>query len=118
MGTRGNIRVHDGIPERGVVMYSHWDADTVLPQAVAKGLARGESRWGDFTYLARIIFCDLIRDDINGIAGYGLAADLRDVDGNDRVLDVNCDDQTVTYTGDWDDKSGDSVSFADFIHAH
>lgn len=114
MGTRGNILVHDGDKTRGVVMYRHWDADTVLPEVVKTGLKRGESRWDDFTYLARIIFTDLIRDDLDGITGIGLAASIKDVDGNDLILDVDCRNGVVTYEGDWGDNAGEQLTFEAF----
>jgi hypothetical protein len=117
MGTRGNIRVHDGNPDRGVLLYSHWDADTVLPEAVKSGLTRGKGRWDDFPYLTRIIFCDLIRDDLDGTTGYGLASSLKDVDGNDRVLDVDCRRQQITFTGEFGKYTGETLSFEAFTAA-
>lgn len=115
MGTRGNIRVHNGDKTRGVIMYCHWDADTAIPEAVKTGLKRGESRWSDHVYLARIIFTDLIRDDLDSLTGYGLAAHINDVDGEYRLLDVDCMTQAVTYVGDWDDNSGRALSFEAFV---
>lgn len=111
MGNRGNIRIHNGNKDRAVYLYAHWAADSVLPAAVAAGLTRGTGRWDDPTYLARIIFCDLIRNDLDGSTGYGIAAHINDVDGADRILDVNCATQTVSYEGDWGDREGEIRSF-------
>lgn len=115
MGTRGNIRIHNGNQDRSVYLYSHWDSDTALPTAVKTALTRAVSRWDDPTYLARVIFTDLIRDDINSVTGYGIAASPKDVDGQDLILDVDCQAQAVTYEGAWDDLSGTSLTFQEFV---
>ncbi len=94
MGDRANVYVHDG-DEPGVYLYTHW-AGTELPMTVRTALHRGDSRWTDAPYLARIIFCQMI-DGTEGLTGYGISAAVGD--GDDRIVDVDCETQTVTVTG-------------------
>jgi len=57
----------------GVYLYQHWDG-YYLPGKVARALERGKSRWNDPPYLARIIFSEMIRDELNELTGYGIYA--------------------------------------------
>jgi hypothetical protein len=70
MGDRGNIYVRMGA-RLGLYMYTHWrggDIGFVLQTALAK-----RWRWTDEAYLARIIFCELVKGDEAGETGYGLS---------------------------------------------
>lgn len=106
MGTRANVRVHDG-DHPGVYLYQHWDGDGLV-NTVQAALARQE-RWDDDQYLARIIFCQMVKDDIDGTTGYGISAWLGD--GGDRIVDVDTATMTVRFKG------GPAVSFADLVLA-
>ena len=101
MGDRMQIKV----VERGesVVLYSHWDGYRG-PEILANALERGKARQDDAPYLTRIIFCEMIRDDIDGETGYGIWAS--DQDGYTITVDVGA--QTVIL-------DGDPISFADFV---
>lgn len=70
MGDRRNIVVEfdDNV---SVALYTHWTGSS-LPGALADALRRGESRWDDPTYLTRIIFSEMIQDDIMNTTGYGI----------------------------------------------
>lgn len=106
MGDRGNIIVsakYDGT----LHFYTHWDGYR-LPQIVAAGLDRGRNRWGDVPYLNRILFCEMIKDDIDGETGYGISVTYGD-GGTD--LNVDHDAKTVTY-------QDETLSFAEFIEKH
>jgi len=106
MGDRANVYVHEG-PQPGVYLYTHWGG-TELPDTLRTALARGMGRWGDTPYLTRIIFSDMVRDDIDGSTGYGISADLGD--GADRILDVDTVAYTVTVqSSDW------SSGFEDYV---
>lgn len=59
-----------------VFIYSHWGGgddinNSPLAQQIRSALERRE-RWGDESYLARILFSEIIKDDIESDAGYGL----------------------------------------------
>ena len=82
MGDRGQVKIVD----TGIYLYTHWDA-AELPWIVQKALAR-KKRWRDPCYLARIIFCEMIKDDLDGGTGYGICSEKHgDVW---RVVEVNC----------------------------
>jgi hypothetical protein len=70
MGDRGNIHI---ITESGgdIWLYAHWDRYQ-LPSITAAALERGRGRWGDGSYLARIIFSTLVVNDVLGETGFGL----------------------------------------------
>lgn len=89
MGDRGNIIVKD----RGsqVFLYTHWGGYE-LPNVLKDALIRGEDRWNDGQYLARVIFCEMVKDDIEGTTGYGISSVIGD-GGKDITVDV--DTQTV-----------------------
>ena len=87
MGDRGQIHIKDS----GVWLYTHWGA-TELPDILRRALAR-KQRWSDDEYLARIIFSEMIRDEINEETGYGIGKGQH-TDVN-RVLEVDCQNQQV-----------------------
>ena len=86
MGDRGNIKVH------GVYLYSHWRGSE-LPKILKNALIRGKGRWNDIPYLTRIIFSEMIKDEIFEETGYGISTDICD-NGNE-ILEVNCNKQEV-----------------------
>jgi hypothetical protein len=115
MGDRAQVHVHyDRRDRTPVVLYTHWSG-TELPEAVRTALKRGKSRWDDTAYLARIVFCDMVRGDENGETGFGIASHPKDADGDYRVIDLNCRTQVITFVGDWGEESGRSYSFAEFV---
>ena len=73
MGTRGVVRIHSGDMSKCVTLYQHYDSYD-LPQTVATALGRGTDRWGDPSYLARIVFSEMVRDSLDGTTGYGIFA--------------------------------------------
>ena len=100
MGNRGNIILRY---EQGgkIYLYTHW-AGSEIKDILVNALRRGKDRWDDEAYLARIIFSEMIKDEIMDETGYGIAPYMGD--GDDQVLEVNLGEQTV-----------DGVSFKDFI---
>jgi len=54
MGDRANVYIRED-NDHGVYLYTHWGGYE-LPEVVRRALARGESRWSDAPYLARIVF--------------------------------------------------------------
>ena len=49
-----------------------------LPGIVQEALRRGESRWDDSSYLARIVFCDMVKGHEAELTGFGIAATIQD----------------------------------------
>jgi len=105
MGDRANVCVTSDEWESKVFLYSHW-AGTELPEVTRQALARRQ-RWGDPAYLARIIFCAMVRGDEEAETGYGISSVVGD--GDDRILTVDCDTQEVIWP------NGDRTSFAAFV---
>ena len=58
-----------------IYIYSHWDGEdgeSLMKSNLRHALVKGRERWGDESYLARIIFQGIIGKD-EGITGYGLS---------------------------------------------
>ena len=104
MGDRANVKFVNG-NDAPMFFYTHWSG-TDLPTIVAKALKRGKDRWDDGSYLARIIFSESIQDDVLELTGYGISTSVGD--GDDRIITVRVDDQTVT------DYEGNTKSFEEF----
>lgn len=92
MGDRANIKIKQ--PEgQALYLYSHWGGSN-LPQVLQDALTRGKERWNDETYLARIIFSQMVKDDILELTGYGLST--YETDGF-VICEVDTDAQMVKY---------------------
>lgn len=99
MGDRANIEIKQhghGGSSHSLFLYSHWSG-TELPMILQKALAR-KLRWDDEIYLARIIFCEMVKGQESDETGFGLSAYVGD--GENRVLVVDCKMQTVRMVGD------------------
>lgn len=104
MGMRQNIELtySDG---NKIYLYSHWGGDELgkgLDTIVKKALARHE-RWDDEAYLARIIFSELVKNEIDSETGYGLAP--YPIYDEYPLIKVNLSNKTVN-----------EVPFQDFIN--
>jgi hypothetical protein len=89
MGDRANVKV---VYEDSVVfLYTHWEGFS-LPSTVQNALLKKE-RWDDGQYLSRIIFQEMIGQDTSS-TGFGISSVVGD--GDDRVLIVNVDEQSVS----------------------
>lgn len=99
MGDRGNIVVK-GYDDRQVFLYAHWRG-TALPGILSRALVVGEGRWGDESYLARIVFAHMIEGaPVHDTTGYGISAALGDNEHN--FLVVNTVQRTVeVWAADW-----------------
>ncbi len=95
MGDRANILVKESTEDSGVYLYTHGEG-SILPEKLHKALAK-KVRWNDCQYLTRIIFDVMTENNHGEETGYGISAFLGD--GSDRVLVVDCDNQTVSYKG-------------------
>ena len=95
MGDRSQVVIHDSGSE--VYLYTHWNGKT-LPSLVAGSLFRGKSRWDDAPYLARIIFSDMIRGDIDGLTGYGISSTYQD--SNHPDIHIYVERKLIKYDGE------------------
>jgi hypothetical protein len=88
----------------GIYFYSHWNGSD-LPFVVQRALAR-KHRWDDGPYLARIIFCELVKGDESSETGFGISTGI--CDNSHPVVTVDPGDQTVSF-------NGNSWSFESYI---
>lgn len=71
MGDRANIvMVYDN--DEKIYLYTHWGGYR-LATDLQHALIRGESRWDDDSYLARIIFSEMIQGEVLEETGYGIS---------------------------------------------
>lgn len=99
MGDRGNVilKYNDG---NKIYLYTHWDG-SALRQTLREALERGRDRWDDEPYIARIIFSEMIKNDIDGNTGYGISPYM-----GDGGMDINVDLKA---------KKVGSLSFEEFV---
>jgi len=72
MSSSGNVVIHVRWFNTPLYLYSNWDGDE-LPLVVASALVRGQDRWNDPEYLARIIFCEMVKDSVLDTNGFGIS---------------------------------------------
>jgi len=94
MGDRGNIVIdyNDG---NEIYFYSHWTGYDLF-EVLQNALSRGRDRWDDKPYLARIIFCEMVKEDLHSNTGFGISPNL--CDNEYPLLIVNPSKQTVRMT--------------------
>ena len=90
MGTSASILIKSS--DEQVCLYQHYEGGK-LAATLKSALKRGAERWDDFGYLARIVFCEMIKDDVMGTESYGIypSAPFE----TDHVITVDVDAQTV-----------------------
>ncbi len=93
MGDRANILVKEDSNDNGVYLYTHWGGSE-LPVTLQNALKK-KWRWNDAAYLTRIIFDEMTKDEHGQETGYGISSICGD--GDDRILEVNCEKQTISY---------------------
>ena len=98
MGDRGNIVIRQSAGGPGastadsyLYLYTHWGGSD-LPEILQAALKRGQERWDDEPYLARIIFQEMLGGD-DGLTGFGISTHVGDNE-HDFLL-VDCGEQTV-----------------------
>ena len=111
MGDRAQVKIK-GHQDACVYLYTHWGGYN-LEDVVRAALAL-EERWDDTEYLARIIFCHMMGDNVKETTGYGIGTEEHgDID---LLITVDTIQQTVLMhhvNRDFDDKK---FSFEDFIN--
>jgi hypothetical protein len=98
MGDHGNIVVQESTEHR-VYLYGHWSGYD-MPEILRAALVRGNGRWNDPQYLARIIFCELVKNDPNGTTGYGISARVHD--NEYPIIVVDCEKQEIRLEAESD----------------
>lgn len=103
MGMRRNIELdfYSYKNDKKIYFYTHWGAED-LKEELKRALIRGKGRWDDPSYLARIIFSEMIQEDIQGETGFGIAPYKTDPEF--RTIKVNLHTKEV-----------DGISFVEFI---
>lgn len=92
MGDRANVYVK----QAGVYLYGH-SSGYDLAATVKRAIAR-KQRWDDESYLARIIFCEMVGPYVTSETGFGISATIGD---NERpVIIVDTERQTVACSGE------------------
>lgn len=102
LGTPATINLECN--EGTIHIYQHWDGYDIA-KTVANALDRGRSRWDDDEYLNRIIFSEVIKDDIDGETGYGLGIGHY---SESYQVDISHGNQRVAY-------DGEEYSFEEFV---
>lgn len=90
MGNRANVCMR--YKDEQVVLYAHRSGEH-LPKIVSQALKRGKPRWRDFQYLTRIVFCEMVKDDVMGLTGFGITQKVWD--GGRKIIDLDLDEQKV-----------------------
>jgi len=93
MGDRANIIMQgetDSFPYP-VYFYSHWKGREIY-SVLQCALEKSRSRWDDPAYLARIIFCELVKGNEMDLTGFGISTVMGD---GGTELWVNTDLQLV-----------------------
>ena len=88
MGDRGQILMK----KSGVYLYSHWGGSEL--NKIVKSALRQKLRWDDVEYLTRIIFCEMIKEDVAGETGFGIGT-KEHRDNEHPIVIVDTDTQTV-----------------------
>lgn len=87
MGDRGNIVMrYNSDPKQDVYFYTHWSGSQI-PRILQTALGR-RLRWDDPAYLARIIFCTLVKGREGEETGFGIATTPCDNEHDYLVVDL------------------------------
>ncbi len=96
MGDRAQVKITNG-DDAPLWLYTHWHG-TGLVDTVRAAIRRGRSRWNDAEYLARIIFCEMLKADgadvLDDETGFGIGTGGQHGDVSNVVL-VDMAAQTV-----------------------
>jgi hypothetical protein len=121
MGDRANVCVKDSYREDvpSVYFYTHWGGSELF-HTVQNALSR-KQRWDDGPYLARIIFCTMIKEanSWDDETGFGISTGLCDnsypvivVDPNKQIVGLAKEDKSGRHA---EDKCFVEWSFKEFI---
>jgi len=108
MGDRANVAIELFPNGERIYFYTHWNG-TDLPEVVRKALARRQ-RWDDPSYLARIIFSEMIDGNVKSETGFGISTQAA-ADAQHPVLVVNVPTQEVSVFAD----KRQTYTFSEFV---
>lgn len=115
MSDSGNIKIHqkfDSNDDAGpVYLYTH-SLGSKIYGIVKRALSRNQ-RWNDPSYLARIVFCELVKGHEDKETGFGISTKPFHCDHH--IIGLNCLTQMVTFEDISGDVSG-YMSFEDFVN--
>lgn len=109
MGDRGNIVIKQNHSEGGYLyLYTHYGGSE-MPRTLQDALKRGRQCWSDEQYLARVVFSEMIKDNVMDLDCYGISnyigdngQDLLVVDVEEQMVSrVHGDDPTATPKKSW-----------------
>ena len=105
MGARINFIFRESEDKPAVVLYSHWGQDE-WQRDIAMALNHARPRWGDTSYLTRMVISYLMQDSILDETGFGIYA-INDItqDLGDQVVIIDIVQETVidgNVKADWD----------------
>ena len=90
MGARAQVKIEEH--GAAVYLYTHWGAGSIVE--TVKTALRKKWRWTDSEYLARIIFCQMVKGYEDEETGFGIGTEEH---GDIEILvTVNIPNQTVT----------------------
>lgn len=95
MGDRATLKIT--FPQYGsMYLYTHWGGSQ-MPLRLQEALTFGRPRWGDDSYLTRIVVSRIIGDQWNSETGHGLT--LFPTDSEYPNLELDLDAETVSING-------------------
>jgi len=107
MGARINFVFKDREDKPAVVLYSHWGQDE-WQRDLAMALDHARPRWGDESYLTRMVISYLIQDSVLSETGFGIYA-INDTSSDlcDQTVIIDIVQETVldldtNAKADWD----------------
>ena len=106
MGDRAQVRfIYNNEAKTEIYFYTHWTG-YLLAKDVQNAIKRGQDRWNDTEYLARIIFSEMIQRGVLDTCGYGIGVNTHD-DLQHDIITVDCNTQKVIVPGfgSWDFKT-------------
>jgi len=92
MGDRANIKFKFS-NKKSIYLYTHWHGSE-LPHMLWRALAKLE-RWEDDSYLCRMVFSEMIKDNLNESTGFGISPFMND--NEHLIIGVNPEKQLVTF---------------------
>lgn len=107
MGDRAQVLIKD----TGVYLYTHWGGSQIIE--VVKAAMAKRWRWDDPCYLARIIFCEMVKGSIDGGTGYGI--DTEEHGDIKRLVTIDCEKKQVLLVHLYGDKETRSWTFEEFV---
>lgn len=105
MGDRAEVKFTYGEGKGDIFLYTHWGGSE-LPIALRDALIAGKGRWGDESYLTRIVVSQIVGDHWQSETGYGLSPEHLDSEYGDLQCDVAS--STITI-------KGESFPFEDYV---